>query len=230
MTDTQQHDIGPDRPKDSAQHLSEGSPQVIQTQNDDVSRRASEILSEDALEAQIEALISGRLISDIDDGQSKDHGEIAGDKSEGHGEIAGAQSKDHGESAGDESEGHGGSAGDESEGHGEIAGDESEGHGEPASQADAWDEPEDGLWEPDEKLAQSAFSGKTQAERDAEDKKLRAESYKIMAHMGNFTLYFLVALVFTWFIGSAMDNFFNTAPVFTIFWIFCGRRSWTWPS
>ena len=192
MTDTQQHDIGPDRPKDSAQHLSEGSPQVIQTQNDDVSRRASEILSEDALEAQIEALISGRLLSDIDDGQSDDHGEIAG-----------AQSKDHGE----------------------IAGGESEGHGEPASQADAWDEPEDGLWEPDEKLAQSAFSGKTQAERDAEDKKLRAESYKIMAHMGNFTLYFLVALVFTWFIGSAMDNFFNTAPIFTIFWIICGIAS-----
>ena len=203
MTDTQQHDIGPDRPKDSAQHLSEGSPQVIQTQNDDVSRRASEILSEDALEAQIEALISGRLLSDIDDGQSDDHGEIAGDESEGHGEIAGAQSKDHGE----------------------IAGGESEGHGEPASQADAWDEPEDGLWEPDEKLAQSAFSGKTQAERDAEDKKLRAESYKIMAHMGNFTLYFLVALVFTWFIGSAMDNFFNTAPIFTIFWIICGIAS-----
>ena len=46
-----------------------------------------------------------------------------------------------------------------------------------------------------------------------------------MAHMGNFTLYFLVALVFTWFIGSAMDNFFNTAPIFTIFWIICGIAS-----
>ena len=73
--------------------------------------------------------------------------------------------------------------------------------------------------------AASAAPTKTQAERDAEDKKLRAESYKIMANMGNFALYLVIALVFTWFIGSAMDNFFGTTPIFTIFWIFCGIAS-----
>ena len=88
----------------------------------------------------------------------------------------------------------------------------------------SWDEPEDGLWAPDAPAA-SAAPTKTQAERDAEDKKLRAESYKIMANMGNFALYLVIALVFTWFIGSAMDNFFGTTPIFTIFWIFCGIAS-----
>ena len=94
-----------------------------------------------------------------------------------------------------------------------------------ADSADSWDEPEDSLWSKDDAPAASADTGKTQAERDAEDKKLRAESYKIMANMGNFALYLVIALVFTWFIGSAMDNFFGTTPVFTIFWILCGIAS-----
>lgn len=102
--------------------------------------------------------------------------------------------------------------------------------------SDDWPEDADGLWASDDTVTAAAASsddtataaagsGKTQAEREAEDKKLRAESYKIMANMGNFTLYFIVALIFTWFIGTSMDEFFNTKPVFTIFWIACGIAS-----
>lgn len=91
--------------------------------------------------------------------------------------------------------------------------------------SDDWQEDADGLWSSEGTFQEAPASAKTQAEREAEDKKLRAESYKIMANMGNFTLYFIVALIFTWFIGTNMDEFFNTKPVFTIFWIACGIAS-----
>lgn len=91
--------------------------------------------------------------------------------------------------------------------------------------SDDWQDDADGLWSSDAPVPDAPASGKPQAEREAEDKKLRAESYKIMANMGNFTLYFIVALIFTWFIGTNLDEFFNTKPVFTIFWIACGIAS-----
>ncbi len=57
------------------------------------------------------------------------------------------------------------------------------------------------------------------------DKKLRSESYKIMAEVGNFGLFLVIALIFTYVIGRWMDNLFGTKPVFTIFWIVCGIAS-----
>ena len=56
------------------------------------------------------------------------------------------------------------------------------------------------------------------AEKEA-DRKLRAESYKIMARVGNFGLFLVIAVIFGWFIGNAMDKFFGTKPVFIVFWI-----------
>ncbi len=67
-----------------------------------------------------------------------------------------------------------------------------------------------------EKVPEDADAAK--AEKEA-DRKLRSESYKIMARFGNFGLFLIIAVVFGWFIGSAMDKLFGTNPVFTVFWI-----------
>lgn len=61
----------------------------------------------------------------------------------------------------------------------------------------------------------------TDEEKEA-DKKLRAESMKIMASVGNFGIFLILAVLFSYFIGNALDSFFGTKPVFTVFWILCG--------
>lgn len=61
----------------------------------------------------------------------------------------------------------------------------------------------------------------TKKESD-EDKRIRSESLRIMAQLGNFGMFLVLALLFSYFIGNAMDSFFGTKPVFTVFWIACG--------
>lgn len=69
-----------------------------------------------------------------------------------------------------------------------------------------------------EKEPADAGTDAAKAEKEA-DRKLRAESYKIMASVGNFGLFLIIAVLFGWFIGSTMDKFFGIKPVFTVFWI-----------
>lgn len=52
-----------------------------------------------------------------------------------------------------------------------------------------------------------------------EDKKVRSESYRLMANVGNFGLFLLLAVLFGYFIGKTCDEFFGTKPVFTVLWI-----------
>ncbi len=55
----------------------------------------------------------------------------------------------------------------------------------------------------------------------AESKEVRAESFRLMASVGNFGLFLLIAIIFGYFIGNALDSFFGTKPVFTVFWVVC---------
>lgn len=64
----------------------------------------------------------------------------------------------------------------------------------------------------------------TDEEKEA-DKKIRAESMRIMASLGNFGIFLILAVLFSYVIGNAMDKFFDTKPIFTIFWIVCGVLS-----
>ncbi|MBQ9817041.1 MAG: AtpZ/AtpI family protein, partial [Proteobacteria bacterium] len=52
-----------------------------------------------------------------------------------------------------------------------------------------------------------------------QQKRIRNESYKILANVGNIGLFFLVAMVICYVIGKACDGFFGTKPVLTIVWI-----------
>lgn len=54
-----------------------------------------------------------------------------------------------------------------------------------------------------------------------ESKKVRAESFRLMASVGNFGLFLLLAIIFGYFIGNGLDSFFGTKPVFTVFWVVC---------
>lgn len=54
-----------------------------------------------------------------------------------------------------------------------------------------------------------------------ESKKVRAESFRLMASIGNFGLFLLLAIIFGYFIGNGLDSFFGTKPVFTVFWVVC---------
>lgn len=56
---------------------------------------------------------------------------------------------------------------------------------------------------------------------EEEDKKIRAESYKIFGRFGNFGLFLVIALVFAYFIGDFCDRFFGTKPILTVFWLVC---------
>ena len=65
----------------------------------------------------------------------------------------------------------------------------------------------------------------------AESKEVRAESFRLMASVGNFGLFLLIAIIFGYFIGNALDSFFGTKPVFTVFWVVCAviasiRKLW----
>ena len=55
----------------------------------------------------------------------------------------------------------------------------------------------------------------------AESKEVRAESFRLMASVGNFGLFLLIAIIFGYFIGNALASFFGTKPVFTVFWVVC---------
>ena len=55
----------------------------------------------------------------------------------------------------------------------------------------------------------------------AESKEVRAESFRLMASVGNFGLFLLIAIIFGYFIGNALDSFFGTKPVFAVFWVVC---------
>ena len=57
---------------------------------------------------------------------------------------------------------------------------------------------------------------------EEEDRKLRAESYKIMASIGNLGLFLLLAVIVGYFIGDFLDGKLGTKPWFTVFWILCG--------
>lgn len=50
---------------------------------------------------------------------------------------------------------------------------------------------------------------------------LRAQSFKQFGVLGNFGLFLIVALIFGYVIGRALDTFFGTKPIFTVFWIMC---------
>ncbi len=60
------------------------------------------------------------------------------------------------------------------------------------------------------------------ASTEDEDRKIRAESYKIMASLGNIGIFLLLAVLFTYFIGKWCDDLFGTKPVFTVIWIVLG--------
>ena len=62
---------------------------------------------------------------------------------------------------------------------------------------------------------------RTDEEIAEEDRKLRAQSYKIAANLGNFGMFLIIALIFGYVIGRWMDGFFGTKPVFMVFWICC---------
>ena len=55
----------------------------------------------------------------------------------------------------------------------------------------------------------------------AESKEVRAESFRLMASVGNFGLFLLIAIIVGYLIGNAFDAFFGTKPVFTVFWVVC---------
>lgn len=73
----------------------------------------------------------------------------------------------------------------------------------------------------DEREADKAVIQHTSSTED-EDRKLRAESYKIMASIGNIGIFLLLAVLFTYFIGKWCDDWFGTKPVFTVIWIAIG--------
>lgn len=54
-----------------------------------------------------------------------------------------------------------------------------------------------------------------------EARDLRAQSFKQFGNLGNFGLFLIVALIFGYVIGRALDTFFGTKPIFTVFWIVC---------
>jgi F0F1-type ATP synthase assembly protein I len=60
-----------------------------------------------------------------------------------------------------------------------------------------------------------------EAEKQA-DRKLKADSLKIAANLGNFGIFLILAVLFGYFIGNALDGFFGTKPILTVFWICCG--------
>lgn len=201
MTETPRQESGESRQntQDAHNELLHEAPEGIVSETNS---EANDFCENEAIEKELQAFLDGEALTEGD--LEKRIEALLPDEAEGDAsEHAAAETKESAPAEG-----------------GENSQPESD-----ASAADSWDEPEDSLWSKDDAPAASADTGKTQAERDAEDKKLRAESYQIMANMGNFALYLVIALVFTWFIGSAMDNFFGTTPVFTIFWIFCGIAS-----
>ena len=54
------------------------------------------------------------------------------------------------------------------------------------------------------------------------DRKLKADSLKIAANLGNFGIFLVLAVLFGYFIGHALDGFFGTKPILTVFWVCCG--------
>ena len=62
----------------------------------------------------------------------------------------------------------------------------------------------------------------TQQNEKEADRKLKADSLKIAASLGNFGLFLVLAVLFGYFIGHALDGFFGTKPILTIFWVCCG--------
>ena len=60
-----------------------------------------------------------------------------------------------------------------------------------------------------------------QSQKEA-DAKLKSESLKTAAGWGNFGLFLLLAVIFGYFIGHALDGIFGTKPILTIFWVCCG--------
>ena len=65
----------------------------------------------------------------------------------------------------------------------------------------------------------AAIPPREKAVQTDEDKKVRAESMKILTNVGNFGLFLLITLVFGYYIGKWCDKMFGTKPVFTVIWI-----------
>ena len=61
-----------------------------------------------------------------------------------------------------------------------------------------------------------------QQSQNSADDKLKTESLKTAAGWGNFGLFLLLAVIFGYFIGNALDGFLGTKPVLTVFWVCCG--------
>ena len=62
----------------------------------------------------------------------------------------------------------------------------------------------------------------TDAEEIEENKKIRAQSFKLASEFGSIGLFLLIALLFSYYIGKWCDQAFGTKPIFTVFWICCG--------
>ena len=73
----------------------------------------------------------------------------------------------------------------------------------------------------DDAFGEVQVDTRTDEEIAEEDKKLKAQSYKIAANLGNFGMFLIIALIFGYVIGRWMDGFFGTKPVFEVFWICC---------
>ncbi len=95
-----------------------------------------------------------------------------------------------------------------------------------------WDENGDKIEDSDAETAEIAHSDSASSLADdgkssdsdtkEEDKKLRAESFKLASEFGNMGLFLLFALIFSYAIGNFCDKIFGTKPIFTVFWICCG--------
>ena len=62
----------------------------------------------------------------------------------------------------------------------------------------------------------------SESDTKEEDKKLRAESFKLASEFGSIGLFLLFAIIFSYYIGKWCDQLFGTKPIFTVFWICCG--------
>ena len=57
---------------------------------------------------------------------------------------------------------------------------------------------------------------------DSDDARIRAQSLKQAASLGNFGMFLILAVVIGYVIGRWLDGVFGTKPFFAVFWIVCG--------
>ena len=74
----------------------------------------------------------------------------------------------------------------------------------------------------DDSSENAVIQPEKECDEDAEKKATRTESFRIMAEVGNFGLFLVIAVVFCYAIGKWMDGVFGTKPIFMVFWIVCG--------